>query len=147
MSLSFFIYCTVLIDLSYIYIILLNTLSGCKSCKEWLSRLELPKLCYHPWLAAAEGRVSPVVWWKGLKRNRFWNYLGKVFSYFLPCISVKAKNWPMKRYEKMWWFFSSNRPESETSVSRSLSSFEISTWSFAQSAGTVEYTDCFSSGG
>ena len=35
--------------------------------QEWQYRLELPKLCYHPWLAADEDRVSHVlshvVWW------------------------------------------------------------------------------------
>ena len=36
--------------------------------QEWQYRLELPKLCYHPWLAADEDMVSHVlshvVWWK-----------------------------------------------------------------------------------
>ena len=36
--------------------------------QEWQYRFEIPKLCYHPWLAADEGRVSHVlshvVWWK-----------------------------------------------------------------------------------
>ena len=35
--------------------------------QEWQYRLELTKQCYHPWLAAYEGRVSHglsrVVWW------------------------------------------------------------------------------------
>ena len=37
------------------------------------ARLEPPKLCYHPWLAADEGRVlhmlSHVVWWKNISSS------------------------------------------------------------------------------
>ena len=29
--------------------------------QKWQYHLELPKLCYHPWLAADEGRVSHVL--------------------------------------------------------------------------------------
>ena len=55
------IYMHILIDLAYIYIILLIPCLMAKaawSCLEWQYRLELLKLCYHPWLAADEGMVS-----------------------------------------------------------------------------------------
>ena len=49
--------------------------------KEWQYRLELPKLCYHPWLAADEDRVShvlsDVVWWK-LQMLKWWIQILKV---------------------------------------------------------------------
>ena len=44
-----------------IYIILLIPCLVAKAAclwQKWQYRLELPKLCYHPWMAADKGRVS-----------------------------------------------------------------------------------------